>query len=60
MTSEPALHECDCCGDMSPDCESLYAYGVETLACAACRSADAPANDAFFDFKVRELRGLED
>lgn len=58
--ARPTEWECDACGEIKPDCESVYAHGVETLMCTECREADAPTNDAGFDFDVRWYRGLED
>lgn len=39
------LFQCDVCGQMAPRDEiaTVWAYGIETSACAACRGENTPA-----------------
>ena len=34
------IAQCDVCGEMRPDCRTIEAYGIETVACARCRHDD--------------------
>lgn len=36
--------ECDCCGEMKPDCENVVAMGMDTTACEDCRDYDPSAS----------------
>lgn len=36
---ESKFKECDCCGEQKPQLTRCIAYGIETFACAECRSA---------------------
>jgi hypothetical protein len=47
--SEPnmPLSECDCCGEMKPDCEDIWVrYVGDTHACAKCRDAEEDRDEA--------------
>jgi hypothetical protein len=40
MPDERLVSECDCCGEMKPDCEDIVWRGMDTHACAKCRGHD--------------------
>ena len=33
--------QCDCCGRMSRDTSTFFAFGIETTACEECRDAES-------------------
>lgn len=52
LSADVDLFECDVCGRMRPDTASVWAYGIETIACQDCR--DHPPS---VDRRIEQLRG---
>lgn len=52
LAAEDDLFECDVCGRMKPDTASVWAFGIETIACQDCR--DHPPS---VDRRIEQLRG---
>lgn len=40
MSRHECIGECDCCGQGDRHLRHVWAYGMETWACAKCRDAD--------------------